>query len=131
MPPTRQDKSVRGKIVSSQVLSAPNDLYYECGAHTFTPMQRKILDGVRTGQLNKQIAFELGIAETTVKAHMTAIMRKLNVRNRTQVALVAQAMKAGDGAERPGAAAPLAVAGTARWSVRSGPSAACDSSIWK
>lgn len=66
-----------------------------CEAHLFqlTPMQKKILDGVLAGLLNKQIAFDLGIAETTVKAHMTAIMRKLNVRNRTQVALVAQAMK--------------------------------------
>lgn len=58
-----------------------------------TPMQRKILNGVHSGQLNKQIAFDLGIAEATVKAHMTVLMRKLNVRNRTQVALAAQAMK--------------------------------------
>jgi DNA-binding NarL/FixJ family response regulator len=56
----------------------------------FTPMQMKILNGVRSGLLNKQIAFDLGIAEATVKAHMTAIMRKLNVTNRTQVALAAQ-----------------------------------------
>jgi DNA-binding NarL/FixJ family response regulator len=58
-------------------------------------MQMKILHGITSGQLNKQIAFDLGIAETTVKAHMTTIMRKLNVRNRTQVALVVQAMKLG------------------------------------
>ncbi len=58
-----------------------------------TPMQMKILHGVHSGLLNKQIAFDLGIAEATVKAHMTALMRKLNVRNRTQVALVAQTMK--------------------------------------
>ena len=66
-----------------------------CGdsAMRLTPMQMKILNGVHSGLLNKQIAFDLGIAEATVKAHMTALMRKLNVRNRTQVALVAQAMK--------------------------------------
>jgi DNA-binding NarL/FixJ family response regulator len=58
-----------------------------------TPMQWKILHGVHSGLLNKQIAFDLGIAEATVKAHMTALMRKLNVRNRTQVALAAQALK--------------------------------------
>jgi DNA-binding NarL/FixJ family response regulator len=57
-----------------------------------TPMQMKVLEGVHSGLLNKQIAFDLGIAETTVKAHMTALMRKLNVRNRTQVAIVAEAM---------------------------------------
>jgi DNA-binding NarL/FixJ family response regulator len=61
-----------------------------------TPMQMKILKGVHSGLLNKQIAFHLGIAEATVKAHMTQLMRRLNVRNRTQVALVAQAMDLGD-----------------------------------
>jgi DNA-binding NarL/FixJ family response regulator len=57
-----------------------------------TPTQVKVLQGVHSGLLNKQIAFDLGIAETTVKAHMTALMRKLNVRNRTQVAIAAQTM---------------------------------------
>lgn len=57
-----------------------------------TPTQIKVLHGVQSGLLNKQIAFDLGIAEATVKAHMTALMRKLNVRNRTQVALLAQGL---------------------------------------
>ena len=61
-------------------------------APALTPTQLKVLHGVRSGLLNKQIAYDLGIAEATVKAHMTALMRKLNVRNRTQVAIVAQAM---------------------------------------
>jgi len=59
-----------------------------------TPTQFKVMQGVRSGQLNKQIAFDLGIAEKTVKAHMTALMRKLNVRNRTQVAVAAQSFLA-------------------------------------
>jgi DNA-binding NarL/FixJ family response regulator len=57
-----------------------------------TPTQMKVLHGVHHGLLNKQIAFDLGIAEATVKAHMTALMRKLNVRNRTQVAIAAQGL---------------------------------------
>jgi DNA-binding NarL/FixJ family response regulator len=57
-----------------------------------TPTQRKVMQGVHSGMLNKQIAFDLGIAEATVKAHMTALMRKLNVRNRTQVAIAAQSL---------------------------------------
>lgn len=57
-----------------------------------TPTQKKVLEGVHLGLLNKQIAFNLGIAEATVKAHMTALMRKLHVRNRTQVAIAAQTM---------------------------------------
>ena len=59
---------------------------------TLTPTQMRVLRGVRSGLLNKQIAYDLGIAEATVKAHMTALMRKLNVRNRTQVAIAAQAL---------------------------------------
>lgn len=55
-----------------------------------TPTQRKVLDGVYSGQLNKQIAYDLGIAEATVKAHMTLLMRKLEVQNRTQLAVTAQ-----------------------------------------
>ncbi len=61
-------------------------------AARLTPTQLKVLEGVHSGLLNKQIAYDLGIAEATVKAHMTALMRKLNVRNRTQVAIAAQAM---------------------------------------
>lgn len=57
-----------------------------------TPTQVKVMEGVHLGLLNKQIAFDLGIAEKTVKAHMTALMRKLNVSNRTQVAILAQTM---------------------------------------
>jgi DNA-binding NarL/FixJ family response regulator len=69
------------------VLEGPPD-----GFHGLTPTQVKVLEGVNSGRLNKQIAFDLGIAETTVKAHMTALMRKLNVRNRTQVAIAARSM---------------------------------------
>lgn len=57
-----------------------------------TPTQLKVMRGVRSGKLNKQIAYDLGIAEATVKAHMTALMRKLNVCNRTQVAIAAEAL---------------------------------------
>ena len=57
-----------------------------------TPTEIKVLTGVRSGQLNKQIAHDLGIAEKTVKAHMTMLMRKLNVRNRTQAAIAASAL---------------------------------------
>lgn len=57
-----------------------------------TPTQLKVLLAVLEGQLNKQIAHSLGISEATVKAHMTAIMRKLDVQNRTQAALVARSL---------------------------------------
>ncbi len=55
-----------------------------------TPAQLKVLVYVVQGLLNKQIAYEMNISEATVKAHMTAIFRKLNVINRTQAVLVAK-----------------------------------------
>ena len=55
-----------------------------------TPQQARILQLICEGKLNKQIAFDLSIAETTVKAHITAILRKLGVHSRTQAVLMAQ-----------------------------------------
>jgi DNA-binding NarL/FixJ family response regulator len=55
-----------------------------------TRQQTRILQLICEGKLNKQIAFELSIAETTVKAHVTAIMRKLGVLSRTQAVLIAK-----------------------------------------
>lgn len=49
-----------------------------------TPAQLRIVGGLKRGLLNKQIAFELGVTEHTVKAHMTAAFRKLGVTNRMQ-----------------------------------------------
>lgn len=57
-----------------------------------TPTQLKVLLAVLDGKLNKQIAYDLSMSEATVKAHMTAIMRKLDVQNRTQAALAARAL---------------------------------------
>lgn len=54
-----------------------------------TKQQARILQLICEGKLNKQIAYDLTIAETTVKAHVTAIMRKLGVQNRTQAVLMA------------------------------------------
>ena len=58
-----------------------------------TPQQGRILEMICQGMLNKQIAYDLSIAETTVKAHVTAIMRKLGVQSRTQAVLIAQAAR--------------------------------------
>jgi DNA-binding NarL/FixJ family response regulator len=54
-----------------------------------TRQQTRILQLICEGKLNKQIAYDLTIAETTVKAHVTAIMRKLGVQSRTQAVLIA------------------------------------------
>ena len=55
---------------------------------SLTPAQRRVLSGLADGLLNKQIAYEMDISIATVKAHMTAIFRKLGANNRTQALLI-------------------------------------------
>lgn len=52
--------------------------------HDLTPQQLRVLDMLRRGLQNKQIAYELKICETTVKVHVSEILRKLNVFSRTK-----------------------------------------------
>ena len=54
-----------------------------------TPQQFRVLQMLGTGLLNKQIGYELGVSEATIKAHMSAILRKLGANNRTQAVLIA------------------------------------------
>ncbi|MFF7708013.1 response regulator transcription factor ErdR [Pseudomonas sp. NPDC007930] len=63
------------------------------GLAALTPQQFRVLTMVCEGLLNKQIAFELNVSEATIKAHVTAIFRKLNVRTRTQAALLLQQLE--------------------------------------
>jgi DNA-binding NarL/FixJ family response regulator len=62
------------------------------GLASLTPQQFRVLTMVCDGLLNKQIAYELSVSEATIKAHVTAIFRKLGVRTRTQAALLLQQM---------------------------------------
>ncbi|ACR13507.1 response regulator transcription factor [Teredinibacter turnerae] len=55
---------------------------------TLTPQQYRVLCLLREGWLNKQIGFEMGVTEATVKAHITAIFRKLGISNRTQAVIM-------------------------------------------
>jgi len=55
-----------------------------------TPQQFRVLMMMSQGLLNKQIGYELNVSEATVKAHVTAIMSKLGVNNRTQAVLAAE-----------------------------------------
>ncbi|MEM8755394.1 MAG: response regulator transcription factor [Pseudomonadota bacterium] len=72
-----------------------------------TPQQRKIVRLIADGKQNKQIAYELSLAEATVKAHVTALLRRLGVRNRTQAALLAKAAAGSRGGDDPEARAFL------------------------
>ncbi len=63
------------------------------GLGALTPAQLRILLDLQRGRLNKQIAFDTGVTEATVKAHLTAIFRKLGVANRTQAVLAIQSLR--------------------------------------
>lgn len=54
---------------------------------TLTPQQVRVLMMLGQGLLNKQIAFQLGVSEATIKAHVSAILQKLNVDSRTQAVI--------------------------------------------
>lgn len=56
---------------------------------SLTRQQLIVLRMLREGKLNKQIAYELGVGETTVKAHVSEILRKMNVVSRTQAVIEA------------------------------------------
>lgn len=60
------------------------------GSTALTRGELRVLDLLAEGKPNKIIAFELGIKESTVKAHVTAILRKLKVHSRTQAVLAAR-----------------------------------------
>ena len=57
---------------------------------SLTPQQRVVLGLVVAGKLNKQIAYDLDVSMTTVKAHVSAILAKLNVYSRTQAVILAK-----------------------------------------
>lgn len=59
---------------------------------TLTPQQYRVLCHLREGWLNKQIGYEMGITEATIKAHITAIFRKLGISNRTQAVIMLSKM---------------------------------------
>jgi DNA-binding NarL/FixJ family response regulator len=58
------------------------------GNQLFTARQIMVVEALCRGKANKQIAFELGMCESTVKVHIRHIMRKLKARNRTEVAMM-------------------------------------------
>lgn len=70
---------------SEPAASAASDLAKRLSS--LTPQQLRVLNMLRQGLLNKQIAYELDVGETTVKAHVSEILRKLSVASRTQAVI--------------------------------------------
>jgi DNA-binding NarL/FixJ family response regulator len=61
---------------------------------SLTPQQTRVLSMLAEGLLNKQIAYELGVSEATIKAHVSAILQKLDVDSRTQAVIMLNKMGA-------------------------------------
>ena len=60
------------------------------GLKTLTNRQTQVLDLIAQGKSNKQIAYDMGVSESTVKLHINALLRSLHVNNRTQAVITAQ-----------------------------------------
>lgn len=74
---------------SQQTQLAPDEVDIAERIRDLTPQQFRVLMMLADGLLNKQIAYELNVSEATIKAHMTAILRKLGASNRTQAVVAA------------------------------------------
>lgn len=76
---------------AAQAASDTND--FAAKLELLTPQQQRVLVMLTDGLLNKQIAMDLDISEATVKAHITAILRKLEVQTRTQAVIAARSLE--------------------------------------
>jgi len=88
------DKVFAKPAVASRVLKEFRELavYGSDAAPIFAPLSPReveILDNIAQGMTNKQVAYALGISEQTVKNHMSSILRKLSVNDRTQAVVYA------------------------------------------
>lgn len=79
---------VSGALGSDSLGSA--DLATLRAVRELTPQQTRVLQMVAAGRLNKQIAHDLGLSEATIKAHVTAVLRKLGASNRTEAVAIAR-----------------------------------------
>ncbi len=99
-----------GRVLDGEVWTPPDiDLTQKPDAETasmiarlssLTPQQVRVLMMLSGGLLNKQIAYELGVSEATVKAHVSAILQKLGVESRTQAVIAAGKIEAGQWPQR-------------------------------
>ena len=86
---------------ASRAERSPEDAALAARLAQLTPQQFRVLMLLAEGLLNKQIADRLGLAENTVKIHVTAVLSKLECRSRTQAAVLVKSLdlEEDDGAE--------------------------------
>lgn len=80
-----------GTFVPISVMSSFQNAGHD-ESQLFTSRQIMVIEALRRGKANKQISYELGMCESTVKAHIRHIMRKLKARNRTEVAMMVSSL---------------------------------------
>ncbi len=107
-PPANIGDAIKTVLLDGEIWLPANikSNYYDSRATTetelaeriqsLTPQQFRVLMMVAEGLLNKQIAYDLDVSEATIKAHVTAIFRKLGVQNRTQAVLAISALNIED-----------------------------------
>ena len=84
LPPSILENGVINGIISSSPRSR--------NGRTLTNRQAQVLELVAQGMSNKQIAYEIGVSEATVKLHINALLRAVGATNRTQAVITAQKM---------------------------------------
>jgi DNA-binding NarL/FixJ family response regulator len=92
---------LRGEIWVPEGVSLPGAGQSESAAlvarlASLTPQQVRVLMMLGEGLLNKQIAFQLGVSEATVKAHVSAVLQKLRVESRTQAVIAVKNIEKGE-----------------------------------
>lgn len=83
------------KYIPAALLDSSNENFANISQNpikTLTNRQSQVLDLIAQGKSNKQIAYEMGVSEATVKLHINALLRSLRVTNRTQAVITAQKM---------------------------------------
>lgn len=87
----QMNKDQRDKWLNNQIreLSGPYSVDGDDPYSPLSPRETEILHHVTQGMSNKEIAYKLGISQQTVKNHMTSVLKKLNVDDRTQAAITA------------------------------------------
>ena len=86
--------ALRGAVARAR--SSPHDSALAARLASLSPQQFRVLTLVAEGLLNKQIADRLDVQERTVKAHLSAIFERLDVRNRTQAGVVLRELELSD-----------------------------------
>ena len=87
----RMSREERDAWIEAQIDESAGPFLRDAEGHfiPLSPREMEILEHVTQGLINKEIANKLGISQQTVKNHMTSILKKLNVKDRTQAAVTA------------------------------------------